>query len=112
MVFTNTIVVGMLALAIGLVAAIFILEVEWNGSSIWFLNNLGKWMPSAILIGYRFRGECNSGDRGQATPRTFRKCESEGIYLSIRSLWKYCFQVFKVLHSFLESSEKNFGMKR
>lgn len=38
----NTIVVAMLALAIGLVGGIFLLEWEWTKSDIWVWKNLGK----------------------------------------------------------------------
>ena len=42
MVLANVLVIGMLATAIALVAGIFLLEVEWDESSISFFSSYGK----------------------------------------------------------------------
>lgn len=38
----NMLVVGMLALTIGLVVGIFYLEYDWSESDNWYLSNLGE----------------------------------------------------------------------
>eukprot|EP00904_Undaria_pinnatifida_P001081 jgi/Undpi1/10974/HiC_scaffold_30.g13275.m1 len=45
----NTLVIGMVALAIGLIAGIFILEVDWDSSSSSFLTDYGSYLASFLL---------------------------------------------------------------
>ncbi|CAM9478748.1 unnamed protein product, partial [Ascophyllum nodosum] len=49
MVLANVLVIGMLATAIALVAGIFLLEVEWDESSISFFSSYGSYLGSFLL---------------------------------------------------------------
>ncbi|CAN0389111.1 unnamed protein product, partial [Laminaria digitata] len=45
----NTLVVGMVALAISLIAGIFLVEVEWDSSSVELLRDYGSYLASFML---------------------------------------------------------------
>ncbi|CAM9404304.1 unnamed protein product [Ectocarpus sp. 13 AM-2016] len=49
LVVANTLVVSMMALAIALIAVIFVLEIEWDESSSAFLNDYGSYLASFLL---------------------------------------------------------------